>query len=92
MFDIQTLVTGCIVFVARICDVSIGTVRTITTIQGRTGLVFILAVFEITIWISVAGVVINQIREQPILIFFMLLDLHRVMWLALLQKKNLVLD
>ena len=70
MFDIQTLVTGCIVFVARICDVSIGTVRTITTIQGRTGLVFILAVFEITIWISVAGVVINQIREQPILIFF----------------------
>jgi uncharacterized protein YebE (UPF0316 family) len=70
MLDAQTIVTGFMVFFARICDVSIGTVRTITTVQGRTGIAFILAVFEITIWISVAGVVINQIREKPVLIFF----------------------
>jgi uncharacterized protein YebE (UPF0316 family) len=62
MIDAQIIVTGLVVFFARICDVSIGTVRTITTVQGRTGIAFILAVFEITIWISVADVVINQIR------------------------------
>lgn len=70
MFEAQIIVTGIIVFFARICDVSIGTVRMITTVQGRTGIAFILAVFEIIIWISVAGVVINQIKEKPILIFF----------------------
>ncbi|MBC8433127.1 MAG: DUF2179 domain-containing protein [Desulfobacterales bacterium] len=70
MFDLHTIVTGFIVFFARICDVSIGTVRMITTVQGRTGIAFILAVFEIIIWISVASVVIHQVREKPILIFF----------------------
>ena len=62
--------TGIIVFFARICDVSIGTVRTITTVQGRTVIAFILAIFEITIWILVASTVINQVKDQPFLIVF----------------------
>lgn len=70
MFDPSILMTGVIVFLARICDVSIGTVRTIITVQGRTVLAFVLAIFEITIWGFVAGTVINQIREQPILVIF----------------------
>jgi hypothetical protein len=36
MLDTPTLLTGLMVFFARICDVSIGTVRTICTVQGRT--------------------------------------------------------
>lgn len=64
------MLTGVIVFLARICDVSIGTVRTIVTVQGRTVIAFGLAIFEITIWVFVAGTVINQIREQPVLVIF----------------------
>ena len=70
MFETNIILTGFIVFFARICDVSIGTVRTIITVQGRTVIAFILAIFEITIWILVASTVINQIKDQPLLIVF----------------------
>ncbi|MDJ0857329.1 MAG: DUF5698 domain-containing protein [Desulfobacterales bacterium] len=70
MFDLSVLLTGVIVFLARICDVSIGTVRTIVTVQGRTVIAFILAIFEITIWVLVASTVINQVKEEPILVLF----------------------
>jgi uncharacterized protein YebE (UPF0316 family) len=59
-----------IIFVARIFDVSIGTVRTIVTVQGRTVIAFVLAIFEIVIWITVASAVINQIKEKPVLVVF----------------------
>lgn len=68
--DSHILVTGFIVFFARILDVSIGTVRTIVTVQGRAVAAFFLAVLEILIWISVAGTVINQIHDRPELAVF----------------------
>jgi uncharacterized protein YebE (UPF0316 family) len=64
------ILTGLFVFFARICDVSIGTIRTIMTVQGRTAISFVLALFEITIWVFVASTVINQIGEKPLLIIF----------------------
>ena len=70
MFDSNILLTGLVIFLARICDVSIGTVRTIITVQGRTAIAFCLATFEIIIWILVASTVINQVRVQPILVIF----------------------
>ena len=70
MFDSTILLTGLVIFVARICDVSIGTVRTIITVQGRTAIAFFLATFEIIIWVLVASTVINQVKEQPILVLF----------------------
>ncbi|MGD9310571.1 MAG: DUF5698 domain-containing protein [Desulfosarcina sp.] len=70
MIDGNILFTGLIVFFARICDVSIGTIRTIVTVQGRTIIAFILALFEITIWILVASTVINQVKDQPVLVVF----------------------
>ena len=70
MFDPHILLTGVIIFLARICDVSIGTVRTIVTVQGRTTIAFILAIFEITIWVTVASTVINQITDKPLLVIF----------------------
>ena len=50
--------------------VSIGTVRTIVTVQGRTLIAFCLAVVEISIWVLVASAVINQIKDQPVLVLF----------------------
>jgi uncharacterized protein YebE (UPF0316 family) len=70
MIETNVLVTGVIIFIARVCDVSIGTLRTIITVQGRTVIAFFLALFEITIWILVASKVINQIHDQPILVVF----------------------
>ncbi|MDA8137469.1 MAG: DUF5698 domain-containing protein [Desulfobacteraceae bacterium] len=70
MFDTHILITGLIIFVARICDVSIGTVRTIITVQGRSVVAFFLAIFEILIWIWVVSTVIQQVKAQPILALF----------------------
>lgn len=70
LFDQHILITGLFVFFARICDVSIGTIRTIMTVQGRTLISFCLAIFEITIWVLVASTVINQLQEKPVLIIF----------------------
>ena len=70
MLDAHILLTGMLVFVARICDVSIGTIRTIVTVQGRTAIAFTLAIFEISIWVTVVSTVINQIKDQPLLVVF----------------------
>jgi uncharacterized protein YebE (UPF0316 family) len=70
MIDSNILLTGMLVFISRICDVSLGTMRTIITVQGKTVMAFVLAFFEVTLWILVAGTVIHQIRDQPILIVF----------------------
>jgi uncharacterized protein YebE (UPF0316 family) len=70
MFDLSIILTGIIIFFARICDVSIGTVRTIVTVQGRTTIAFALAIFEISIWVTVASTVINRIADKPLLVMF----------------------
>ena len=64
------LLTGLLVFGARILDVSLGTVRTIVTVQGRLVLSFILGVCEVTIWILVINQVIQKIQESPVLVVF----------------------
>lgn len=68
--DPAVFVTGLAIFVARIFDVSIGTVRTIVTVQGRTVIAFFLAVFEVTIWITVVSAVITQVKDVPVLVIF----------------------
>ncbi|MCB2148415.1 MAG: DUF2179 domain-containing protein [Deltaproteobacteria bacterium] len=70
MFEPHILLTGVIIFLARICDVSIGTIRTIVTVQGRTAIAFTLAIFEISIWVTVVSAVINQIKDHPLLVIF----------------------
>ena len=42
------------IFFARIIDVSIGTIRTILTIKGRSILPSVLAFFEVMVWFFVA--------------------------------------
>lgn len=70
MIEINTLLMGFFIFVARIGDVSIGTIRTIVTVQGRSVIAFFLAICELLIWITVAGAVINKMTDQPILALF----------------------
>ncbi|MBF0100131.1 MAG: DUF2179 domain-containing protein [Desulfobacterales bacterium] len=63
-------VTGLIIFFARVCDVSIGTVRTIVTVQGRTVIAFFLGFFEVIIWLVVVTTIVNEIKEKPLLVLF----------------------
>lgn len=70
MLEFSTLTTGILIFLARICDVSLGTVRTIVTVQGRGVVAFFLAIFEILIWISVISTVVQKVATQPILALF----------------------
>lgn len=70
MIDWPTFWTGLAIFFARIGDVSLGTVRTIVTIQGRGALAFGLAIFEILIWITVVSTVVQKISDRPILALF----------------------
>jgi len=56
----------CLVIVlARIADVSLGTIRTIMTIQGRRALALFISIFELLIWVFVVSRVIRDIQEQP---------------------------
>jgi uncharacterized protein YebE (UPF0316 family) len=68
--DLSILQTGTLIFLARVCDVSLGTVRTIITIQGRSVLAFFLGLFEVLIWITIVSTVVLQIKESPILAVF----------------------
>jgi len=68
--DLNTLLTGLAIFFARIGDVSIGTVRTIVTVQGRTTLAFVLGFIEVVIWILVVSTVVHMVKDTPILILF----------------------
>ena len=70
MLDPHILLRGVIIFVARICDVSIVTIRTIVTAQGRTFISFALAIFEICIWVIVVSAVVNPNKDQPLIVVF----------------------
>jgi uncharacterized protein YebE (UPF0316 family) len=70
MPEYNIILTGIFIFFAKIFDVSIGTVRIIITVQGRTVIAFVLGLIEVMIWLLVISTVINQVREEPILIAF----------------------
>jgi uncharacterized protein YebE (UPF0316 family) len=60
-------ILGIIVFLARIIDVSMGTLRTISIVQGRTKVAFFLAIIEISVWLTVLSAVLPKVLETPLL-------------------------
>jgi uncharacterized protein YebE (UPF0316 family) len=61
---------GIFVFFARIVDVSVGTLRTISIIQGRTKIAFVLAFVEVSVWLLVLSAVLPKVMESPFLGLF----------------------
>ncbi|MBN1425889.1 hypothetical protein JXA88_15170 [Candidatus Fermentibacteria bacterium] len=57
------------VFVLRIVDVSLGTVRTIAVVHGRTKVSVFLGFIEVLIWITVVSQVIVRVKDDPLLLF-----------------------
>lgn len=77
--DPAVMLIGMAVFAARIFNVSIGTVRTIVTVQGRTVTAFSLAVFEVTTWITVVSTVIQKFRRYRFWLSFIRWDTPKAM-------------
>jgi len=68
--DLHTFLTGLVILFARICDVSMGTIRTIMIVQGKSVVAFILGFVEVIIWIAIVSTVVHNIRESPVLAVF----------------------
>ena len=66
----ETLQLGIMVFFARVVDVSVGTVRTISTVHGRMKTAFILGAIEVSVWIVVVSALIEKISDKPVLVIF----------------------
>ena len=59
-----TVILTCLgIILARITDVSLGTLRTVFVVQGRRGLSWIMGFFEILIWVVVVSKVIQNLSE-----------------------------
>ncbi len=70
MINAEIIMVGAFVFFARIIDVSLGTIRTISIVNGRTRIAFFLGFMEIIIWMSVISTVLSHISKNPILVIF----------------------
>lgn len=68
--DPSIILLGIGIFFARILDVSLGTIRTISIIHSRIFFAFCLGFVEISVWVFVVAETIPQIREHPHLIIF----------------------
>jgi uncharacterized protein YebE (UPF0316 family) len=61
------LLIGCVVIiVARIGDVSLGTLRTLAVVNGHRGLSWVFGLLEVTIWVFVVSAVITHIPTNPV--------------------------
>lgn len=63
-------VTGILIFLARVVDVSMGTLRTLATVQGRMKMAFGLGLVEVTIWLYVVTAIVDQVQQSPLLVVF----------------------
>ncbi len=59
-----------VIFIARVADVSLGTIRTIAVIRGSRMAAWWLGFFEIFIWIWIVSKVIHSVSETPVYSFF----------------------
>jgi uncharacterized protein YebE (UPF0316 family) len=57
-----------LIFVLRVADVSLGTMRTIVVVHGRVRLSVALGFLEVLIWITAISQVILGLKESPVLV------------------------
>lgn len=89
--DSAVFMTGILIMLARILDVSIGTLRTLVTVQGQVLLAFILGFIEVVIWLAVVGTVITKLEESPILVVFFALGFALGNVVGILAEKKIAL-
>lgn len=80
-----------VVFLSRVLDVSIGTIRMIATVQGRVWLAFVLGLFEVTIWLIVIATVVNTVMARPWLLIFYALGFSTGNVVGIILERRLAL-
>ncbi|MBU2489024.1 MAG: DUF2179 domain-containing protein [Proteobacteria bacterium] len=68
--QLPVYILGPIIFCLRVVDVSLGTIRTIMIVQGRTTAAFSLGFFEILVWLAGISTVVVLIQDRPVLVAF----------------------
>lgn len=86
-----TLLVGLLVFLARVFDVTMGTMRTISIVHGRMWVAFFLGLLEVTMWLIVISAVIGQIAAKPILGVFYALGFSTGNVVGILVERRLAL-
>lgn len=61
-----------LIFVARIVDVSLGTIRTICVVNGRRHVALLLGFFEILVWIFAVSKVIQNLEHPALAVAYAL--------------------
>ena len=62
--EMSILLNCLLIILARIADVSLGTLRTVFVVHGRKGVSFFLGFVEVLIWITIVSRVVNNM-ERP---------------------------
>ena len=88
-FSLPTLVLGLVIFLARVTDVSMGTMRTISIVQGRTRIAFLLGFLEVSMWLVIISTVIHSIGEKPVLGVFYALGFSTGNVVGILLEKRI---
>jgi uncharacterized protein YebE (UPF0316 family) len=70
--DSTVLATCLLIIIARITDVSLGTLRTVNVIRGRRGIAWILGFCEILIWVFAVSKVIGNLQQPAYAISYAL--------------------
>ena len=65
LFNLSPMLTPFLIFGARICDVSIGTVRIILIGRGHRLLSSVLGFFEVLIWLLAISQIIANLTDIP---------------------------
>lgn len=64
---------GLCIFTAQIIVLTLGTVRTILTVQGNARTAFMLGITEMALWLTVISTVLAKVSSQPVLgVFYVL--------------------
>ena len=66
--ELPVWVLAALIFLLRVADVSLGTVRTIVVVHGRIRLSVLLGFVEVLVWITAVSQVILRLRESPVLV------------------------
>lgn len=64
---LHTLAVCLLIVLARICDVTLGTLRTVAIVNGRRSLAWVLGFFEVLIWIYAVSAVLQNGIQSPVI-------------------------
>lgn len=64
---------GLCIMLAQMLVLTLGTIRTIITVQGHARIAFLLGAIEVALWLSVISTVLAKVSSQPVLgVFYVL--------------------